>query len=265
VHPLEPGIGEPGEVGGVADQPLVGGRAWQADHDDRGPDRPADAVGGGERRDGIGYRVIEPELGQLPEGGEISEAEVVRQRRIHLVLRHDQALGQAAPQRRGRKVDELDLAGPHERIGHRLGSVRAGDPGDRLAQRVNVGDVEGRVDGDATGEQVVDILPALRVALTGEVRVGELIHQGQRRTPVQHRADVQLREAGVPVGDRTRRYHFEVAELGRGRRPAVPLPVRHDGIGAGALPGSSVPEHRVGLPDSGGNPEVGAQRAPAGW
>jgi hypothetical protein len=102
------------------------------------------------------------------------------------------------------------------------------------------------------------------MALTGQVRVGELVHQRQLRAPVEHRLDVQFREAGAPVGDRTCRDHFEIAELGSGRRSAVPLPVGHGGIGAGASPGACVPQHAVGLPDSGGNPQVGAQRAPAG-
>ena len=132
VHPLEPGIGQPGEMGGVADEPFVGGRPLQADHDDRGLHRLADAVGGEERRDRIGNRVIEPELREFPQGSEIREAEIARQCRIHPLPGDDQALGQPVPQRRGRQVDELDLAGPHERIRHRLGRAHAGDPGDDL-------------------------------------------------------------------------------------------------------------------------------------
>ena len=143
-------------------------------------------MGGGERRDGVGNGVIEPQLCELPQGGEIREAEIVRQCRIHLVPGDDEALGQPAPQRRGRKVDELDLAGPQERIRHRLGRAHTGDPGDGLAQRFDVGDVEGGIDVDAAGQQVVDVLPAFGVALTREVRVGELVHHGQLRTPVEN-------------------------------------------------------------------------------
>jgi hypothetical protein len=78
VHRLESGVGKPGEVGGVADEPLVGGRPLQPDHDDRGPNHLPDVVGGGVRRDGVGNGVIEPQPRELPQGGEIREAEIVQ-------------------------------------------------------------------------------------------------------------------------------------------------------------------------------------------
>jgi hypothetical protein len=263
VYPLEPGIRQPGQLGGVADEPFVGGRSLQADHDDRGLHRLADIAGGKERRDRIGNGVIQPQLGELLQGGEIGETEIARQRRIHPLLGDDEALGQPAAKRRGRQVDELDLAGPHERVGHRLGRVHAGDPGDQRAQRFDVGDVEGGIDVDAVGEQLTDVVPAFRVPLAGEVGVGQLVHQGQLRATVQDGGDVQLGKADAPVGDRTSRQDFEIGELGRGRRPPVPLPVRHDRVDAGAAPGACVPQHLVGLPHPGGNPQVGAQPAPA--
>jgi len=52
---------------------------------------------------------------------------------FYLFPRDDEALGQPVSQRRRGKVDELDLAGPHERVRHRLGRAHAGDPGDGLA------------------------------------------------------------------------------------------------------------------------------------
>jgi len=108
-------------------------------------------------------------------------------------------------QHRGAEVDELDLAGPQERVWHRLGRTRTGDPGDGMAKRFDVGDVEGGVDVDAACQQVVDVLPALGVALAGKVRVGELVHHGQLGMAGEDRLGVQLSEARVPVGDRARR------------------------------------------------------------
>jgi two-component system, OmpR family, sensor histidine kinase KdpD len=166
------------------------------------------------------------------------------------------------PQRRGVKVDELDLAGPHERVRHRLGRPHAGDPGDGLAQRFDVADVESGVDVDAACQQFLDILPPFGVAIAGEVRVGELIHHGQLRTSAENRPNVKLSEARIPVGDRARRNHFEVVELGSGLGPPVPLPLGHHGVDAGAPPGACIPQHRIGLPHPGGNPEVGAQLSP---
>ena len=46
--------------------------------------------------------------------------------------------------------------------------MHAGDPGDDLAQRFDIGDVEGRIDVDAACQQLADVLPASRVALTGQ-------------------------------------------------------------------------------------------------
>ena len=58
VHALEPGIGQPGQLGGVADEPFVGGGPLQADHDDRGRHGFTETAGGQERRDRIGNGVI---------------------------------------------------------------------------------------------------------------------------------------------------------------------------------------------------------------
>jgi hypothetical protein len=229
---LEPGIGQPGETGGVPDEPFVGGRPLQADHDDRGVHRPADAAGGQEGRDGVGNAVIEPELREFAQAGEVREAEITRQRRICPLGRDDQALGQPAPQRRRRKVDQRDLPGPYEVIRYRLGRRDPGDPGDDRAQRFDIGHVEGRIDIDAARQQLTDVLPAFGVPLPREVGVGQLIHHSQLWTAVQNRRDVQLWKARAPVGDHTRRKYLEIGELSSGRRPPVPLPVGNHGVGA---------------------------------
>ena len=91
--------------------------------------------------------------------------------------------------------------------------------------------------------------------------MGELVHHSQLWMAVQNRRDVQLRKARAPVGDHTGGKHLEIVELGRRPGPPVPLPLGHDGVGARTLAGACVPQHRVGLPHSGGNPEVGAQLA----
>ena len=162
----------------------------------------ADAAGGQERRGGVGDRVIEPELCELLQGGEVREAEIVRKSRIHLFFGQDETLGQAAAERRGRKVDEPDLPGSQERVGHGFGRACAGNPADEVAQRFDIGDIEGRVDVDAVGQHLLDILPALRVALAGQVGVGQLVDQGQPRVTVKNRGDVQLLKVRPPEADR---------------------------------------------------------------
>ena len=54
--------------------------------------------------------------------------------------------------------------------------------------------------------------------------MGELVHHRQLRTPVQNRRDVQLREARILIGDHTGGKHFEIGELGSGRRAARDAP-----------------------------------------
>jgi hypothetical protein len=126
------------------------------------------------------------------------------------------------------------------------------------------GDVEGGIDVDAVGQQLADVLPASGVPLTGQVRMSELVHHGQLWATIENRQDVRLRKARALISDHAGGKHFEIGELSSGRRPPVTLPMGDDGVGARALPGACLPQHRVGLPYSGGNPEPDAQLAPAG-
>ena len=87
-------------------------------------------------------------------------------RGVARLLRHvDLAFGEALEQLVGRQIDELDLVGAGEHaIGHGLAHVDAGDLRDDVVQAFEMLHVDRRVDVDAGREQLLDVLPALRMA-----------------------------------------------------------------------------------------------------
>ena len=77
----------------------------------------------------------------------------------------DLALPEALQQLVRREIDELDLVGPvDDRVGDRLAHDDAGDRGHDVVQALDVLHVERRVDVDAGVQQLLDVLPAPRVA-----------------------------------------------------------------------------------------------------
>ena len=65
VDALERGVAQPGEIGGVTDQPLIGGGPVECDHDDPRFAALSEAVGEAVRLGRIGHRVVKPELREL--------------------------------------------------------------------------------------------------------------------------------------------------------------------------------------------------------
>ena len=107
----------------------------------------------------------------------------------------DLALAQALEQLVGRQIDELDLVGRVEhRVGHGLAHDDAGDLRDDVVQALDVLDVERRVDVDPGVEQLLDVLPALRVPRACGVRVRELVDQEQARLAREGGVEVELLE-----------------------------------------------------------------------
>ena len=106
--------------------------------------------------------------GQFAQGDQVRLLEEVLHGPLGLVGHVDLALGEPLQQLVGRQVDELDLVGPVEDgVGHGLADHDAGDLGDDVVEALEVLDVEGGVDVDAGGQQLLDVLPALGVAEPG--------------------------------------------------------------------------------------------------
>ena len=119
------------------------------------------------------------------------------QRALGLLRHVDPALAQPLQQIVGRQVDQLDLVGLVEHaVGHGLELAHAGDLRHDVAERLEVLHVEGRVDVDAGVEQLLDVLPALRVArrriAAADVGVRELIDQQQLRLARERGVEIEL-------------------------------------------------------------------------
>ena len=146
--------------------------------------------------------VGEPQQRQLAQRGQVALAEVVGQRGVDPLGRVDVAVGEPAPQRFRRDVDELDLVGrADDLVGHLLLLLDAGDLGDDVVEALEVLDVDGRDDGDAGVEQLLDVLPAFGVLAARGVGVGELVDEHHLWLALQHRLDVELGELAAAVLD----------------------------------------------------------------
>ena len=106
----------------------------------------------------------------------------------------------------------------------------ARDLPDRVRPRLDVLDVEGCEDVDPGLDQLDDILPPLRVARAGGVRVGQLIHEDERGPPGKDRLEVHLGEGDAAVGNLLAGHNGQPRKQRLGFDPAVGLDDTHDGF-----------------------------------
>ena len=97
----------------------------------------------------------------------------------------------------GRQVDELDLVGFVEHmVGQGLLLPHSGDLRDEVVQAFEVLDIDRRPDVDARLEQLLDVLPALRMTRSGlaadEIRVRELVDEQNRRSARERGVEIEL-------------------------------------------------------------------------
>ena len=119
---------------------------------------------------------------ELAQRHQIALAEEVARRALDLLGNVDLAGLEAREQVVGRDVDQHHLVGiVEDRVGHRLPDGDAGDAADDVVQAFEMLDVEAREDVDAARQQLVDVLPALRVARPRRVGMRELVDEDQRR------------------------------------------------------------------------------------
>ena len=109
-----------------------------------------------------------PQQGELAQGGEVAEPEVVAECGVDLLGGVHVAVRQPSAKRLGSHVDQLDLVGAaDDRVGDPLLLGDTGDLLDHVVERLEVLDVDGRDDVDARVEQVLDVLPAFLVLEPG--------------------------------------------------------------------------------------------------
>ena len=163
--------------------------------------------------EGLVDAVGEPGEGELAERGQVPGAEVVGERRVDALGGVDVPAREAISQRERGEVDELDLVcTPDDGVGNGLALFDPGDLLDDVVEGLEVLHVHRRDDADAGAEELLDVLPPLLVSRPRDVRVRELVDEGNlghcaqgsrrgpsRRTP---RRDRRLSAAAPPRGRR---------------------------------------------------------------
>ena len=205
-----------------------------------------------------------PEQGHFAQRGEVVRLEVVGHGGIHPLRRVDVAVRQPPAQRLRGDVDQLDLFGAaHHLVGDRLLLAHSGDPLDDVVERFQVLDVERGQDVDPGGEDVLDVLPALRVPGSGCVGVGELVDDDHRGTAGEHGVDVEFGERHPAVGELAAGEDLEPLDEGGGLGPAVGLDQPDDHVGAPVGAAVRLTEHGEGLADAGCGTQVDPQLSAA--
>ncbi len=160
-----------------------------------------------------------------------------------------------------RHIDELDLVGHlDDPIGHRLALTNPCHIGNDVVQALEVLDVDGGDHLDTRREQIDDVLPSLGTTGARDVRVRELIDEGDLGIVQADRVRIHLLEHRVAVGDRARRDQLQPLEHLDRARTSVGLDARDDHAGAALGTAPALGQHPVGLADTGRGAEVDAQR-----
>ena len=122
-------------------------------------------------------------------------------------------------------------------------------------------DVEGCVDVDAGGDELLDIHVALGVPAARCVAARQLIDQGELWTACQHCIDVHLPQRPIAILDRTLRDGLQTVEQCLSLAPPMRLYHRDDDIDAFLVARASGGEHLVGLAHAWGGAEEDLQPA----
>ena len=158
---------------------------------------------------------------ELAQRDQVALAEEILDGALGLLRQVDLALAQALQQLVGRQVDQHHFVGLVEHVvGHRLPDADAGDAADHVVQAFDVLDVDGRIDVDAGVEQLVDVLPAFRVARAGRVGVREFVDQEQRRAARERGVEIEFAQRAAAVLD------FPAAAALRGPRSSAAVSLR---------------------------------------
>ncbi len=205
--------------------------------------------------------VGQPEQRQFAQRGEVAAAEVVGQRGVDALGRVDVAVGEPAPQRLRRDVDQLDLVGrAHDLVGHLLLLLDAGDLGDDVVEALQVLDVDRGDDGDARRRAA----PRRPASAWGSCCPGCWCGRVRRPAPPAGGAPARRRRRvrrSCCRGSRCslRRDDLDAVEQLGGLLAAVGL--HHGGhhVGAAFQPAVRLAEHRERLADAGSRAEVDAQ------
>ena len=130
--------------------------------------------------------------------------------------------------------------------------------------QLEVLDVHGGDDVDAGVEQLVDVLPALRVAAAGTLVWASSSTSATAGRRARGRRRHPSPAAHVPVSQPPARHDLQVTDLSRRPRSAVGLDKSDHDVGAAVGGRAALVQHGVGLAHARCGAEVQAQRPPAG-
>ena len=201
---------------------------------------------------------------ELAQRHQVALAEEVARCALDLFGKIDLAGLEPRQQLVGRDVDQNDIVGVVEkRVGDGFPYADAGDAADDVVQALQMLDVERRENVDAAGQQLVDVLPALRMPRTRRVGVRQLVDQDQCGATCERRVEVEFGDRCSLDVELEQWQALESLEQ-RGRlRPPVRLQDADDHVGPGAAQRLGRDQHRVGLADAGRGAEEDLQ-PPAG-
>ena len=193
---------------------------------------------------------------ELPQRDEIALPEEAAHGLAGLLGDVDLPVTESPDQIVGREIHQLDLRRLlQDRVGDGLARRDLGHPGDDVVQALEVLDVERRVDVDARGQELRDVLPALGVPRARRVRVGQLVDEDERGAAREGGVEIELAEHRAAVLDRARRQPLEPGQERLRLGPAVGLDPADHHVDTRRVLGSRGLEHRISLPDAGGGAE----------
>ena len=146
-------------------------------------------------------------------------------------------------------------------FGHRLADADAGDLRDHVVEALDVLDVDGGVDVDPGGQQLLDVEVALGMAAFGRVGVGEFVDEDEFRVAGEDGVEIHLLEHPALVVDLAPRDHLEAAHQRLRLGAAVGLDDADHDVDAVFPLGLRRDQHLVGLADAGGGAEEDLQPA----
>jgi hypothetical protein len=162
----------------------------------------------------------------------------------------------------GRDVDQHHLVGLVEHgVGHRLVHAHAGDRADRAVEAFEVLHVERRPHLDARGQQLLHVLPALGVARSRGVGVGQFVDQQHGGPAREGGVEVELGERAAAVGQLAQRQRVEPREQRGGFAAAMRLDHADEHVAPRCALALGGAQHCPGLADAGAGAEVDAQLA----
>ncbi|CAH0282706.1 hypothetical protein SRABI112_03966 [Pseudomonas mediterranea] len=188
---------------------------------------------------------------QLTQGRQVGLGEESIDCRAGLLRHIDLAIAQALQQFTGRQVDQQQFIGFLQNpIRQRFANLHPGDAAHLVIEAFQVLDIDGGVDIDAGGKQLLDVLPALGVATAGGIAVGQFVHQHQAWPGGEQTVEVHFLEHHAPVLGTHQRLLHQAAEQCFGFGSTVCL--HHAGDDLHVLPQLGVGrlQHGVGLADT---------------